>query len=46
MEDYMLFEQMIREILEEGSEGDKARKMEKGIKKKNWTEARIGIKHW
>ena len=42
----MLFEQMIREILEEGNEGDKARKVESGMKKNIWTEARIGIKHW
>ncbi|KAM0846282.1 hypothetical protein ACQ4PT_055771 [Festuca glaucescens] len=46
VEDYMLFEQMIRDILEEGNEGDKARKMERGIKKNRWTEARVGIKHW
>uniref|UniRef100_A0ACD5V3M4 Uncharacterized protein n=1 Tax=Avena sativa TaxID=4498 RepID=A0ACD5V3M4_AVESA len=47
VEDYMLFEQMIREILEEGNEGDKARKMERVIRKNNiWTEARVGIKHW
>ncbi|CAM0903373.1 unnamed protein product [Alopecurus aequalis] len=46
VEDYMLFEQMIREILEEGNEGDKGSKMEKGITKNRWTEARIGIKHW
>jgi hypothetical protein len=38
MEDYMLFEQMIREILEEGNRGDGARR--------NTTESRIGIKHW
>jgi hypothetical protein len=42
----MLFEQMIKEILEEGNEGDKERKMERGIKKNRWTEARVGIKHW
>ncbi|XP_047065622.1 uncharacterized protein LOC124673618 [Lolium rigidum] len=46
VEDYMLFEQMIKEILEEGNEGDKERKMERGIKKNRWTEARVGIKHW
>ncbi|GJN02078.1 hypothetical protein PR202_ga19396 [Eleusine coracana subsp. coracana] len=37
MEDYVFFEQMIREILEEGNKGD--------ISRTN-TEARIGIKHW
>ncbi|KQJ84033.1 uncharacterized protein LOC100821464 [Brachypodium distachyon] len=54
MEDYMLFEQMIREILKEGNEGDGARRTETGITKNSkmvgiaasGAEARIGIKHW
>jgi hypothetical protein len=37
MEDYVLFEQMIKEILQEVNKGDGAR---------TDTEARIGIKHW
>lgn len=50
----MLFEQMIREILKEGNEGDGARRTETGITKNSkmvgiaasGAEARIGIKHW
>ncbi|KAL5216621.1 hypothetical protein ABZP36_008022 [Zizania latifolia] len=50
IEDYVLFEQMIREILEEGSKGDRAW-MERditmnGAAATNSTERRIGIKHW
>jgi hypothetical protein len=37
MEDYVLFEQMIREVLQEVNKGDGARTN---------TEERIGIKHW
>ncbi|KAL5214659.1 hypothetical protein ABZP36_003811 [Zizania latifolia] len=50
IEDYVLFEQMIREILEEGYKGDRAW-MERdtttnGAVATNSTEGRIGIKHW
>ncbi|CAN6268879.1 unnamed protein product [Urochloa humidicola] len=44
MEDYALFEQMIREILDEGNTGDGATMVPAAA---NSTEARsIGIKHW
>ncbi|TVU14910.1 hypothetical protein EJB05_38407 [Eragrostis curvula] len=45
IEDYVLFEQMIREILDEGNKGDGATKMGRGNTRSN-TEARVGIKHW
>ncbi|CAL5015463.1 unnamed protein product [Urochloa decumbens] len=44
MEDYALFQQMIREILEEGNAGDGATMVPSAA---DSTEARIiGIKHW
>ncbi|XP_062186213.1 uncharacterized protein LOC133889760 isoform X2 [Phragmites australis] len=51
IEDYMLFEQMIRKIL---NDGDRATRMERGVTNNSSrmvaasssTEARIGIKHW
>ncbi|KAG8065734.1 hypothetical protein GUJ93_ZPchr0004g38749 [Zizania palustris] len=50
IEDYVLFEQVIREILEGGNKGDRAW-MERDITTNgavatNCTEGRIGIKHW
>ncbi|XP_062226428.1 uncharacterized protein LOC133924754 isoform X1 [Phragmites australis] len=54
VEDYVLFEQMIREILKDGNEGDGAKMMGRDITRNSRTvaaaasstEARIGIKHW
>ncbi|XP_037486738.1 uncharacterized protein LOC119365228 [Triticum dicoccoides] len=48
MEDYMLFEQMIREILEEGNEGDKGINDNRMMvaASSRVAELRIGIKHW
>ncbi|BAS90472.1 Os04g0560700, partial [Oryza sativa Japonica Group] len=50
IEDYAIFEQMIREILEEGIKGDSARAERdittNGAAATKSTEGRIGIKDW
>uniref|UniRef100_A0A0A9FRQ8 Uncharacterized protein n=1 Tax=Arundo donax TaxID=35708 RepID=A0A0A9FRQ8_ARUDO len=46
MEDYVLFEQMIREVLKEGNKGDITTNSKMVAAASSSTEARIGIKHW